>query len=165
MRAMILKKKSFTFLEALMAIGTMVVALAAILSAFLSSSNLRSFSENFTIGINACQRELERIRFHYEKDIYPASKLTFPDLLTDYNEGTGEGINGRPFAVLNEDGTVRGDFRGVVVSEDPQGGERLVVLTARVAFREKNRIIGGDKWLIPLPQTPCQLSTAIYNLD
>ena len=162
-----LERKGFSFVEALVAIGAMVIVAAAILSAFLSSSHLRVFSENFTIGINACQKELERICYHYEEKDRSATHLSFSQLLSNYQSGVN-------FSVLDKSGNPDPNFKGVVVSVDPYAGQankegRLVKLTARMAFRVGSgvgaRIVGGDSSLNPQADTPCQTSMTIANED
>lgn len=159
----ILERKGFTLVEALIAIGVMVVACTAILSAFHSSSHLRVFSENFTKGINASQKELERIRYHYEEQVRSATHLSFSQLLSNYQSGVN-------FSVLDESGNPNPDFKGEVISVDPYAGQankqaKLVTLTARMAFRVGVRIVGGDSGLNPQANTPCQISMTIVDTD
>lgn len=161
------KKGGFTLIEALMAIGAMTVATAAILSVFLTSSDLRIFSENFTIGINACQEALEEISYRYEKDSDPATHLRFKDII----DGFSSEVSFNP--VLNPNGSVNAGFAGVIISSDPKAGEpeagRVVEVTARVAFRQGRRIVGGtvdaSGNITPSNDSPCQLTITIVNRD
>lgn len=125
----------------------MVLVAVAVLSTMTTSAYLSAFSENFTIGINACQQELENIRDQY----VTTTDLSFSELLTysaTFDPDQEPGID---------------NFIGQISAVDPfanrTGAGNIVVLTARVGFRARNRIVGANIAFTTVnDNTPCQVS-------
>lgn len=137
---MVRKKKAFTLIEVVIAIGIMAVAFLGLVAAYISSFELAETAKNTTYALNAAQKKIEEIRDY-----------NFFDIPADYDNTN--------FTV---DGISAGNSNGLVEIDD--SAPELLVVTVTACWKQKGgRIIGGDAALTPLSTSPVRLVTYIAD--
>ncbi|MDP1853591.1 MAG: type II secretion system protein [Candidatus Omnitrophota bacterium] len=137
---MVRKKKAFTLIEVVIAMGIMAVAFLGLVAAYISGFDLAETAKNTTYALNAAQKKIEEIRDY-----------NFFDISNDYDNTN--------FTI---DGISAGNSNGLV--EIDNTNPDLLVVTVAACWRQKGgRIIGGDAALNPLSTSPARLVTYIAD--
>ncbi|MDO8602713.1 MAG: prepilin-type N-terminal cleavage/methylation domain-containing protein [Candidatus Omnitrophota bacterium] len=115
------RKRGFTLLELMIAVGVLVVALVGLLGVFAHLIVLNENSSKLTLAVAACQAKLEEMR-----------NSTFSTLYTTYNG-----------AIFNPTGFSSGEARGAVYINN--SNLNLLQVFVSVSWRTRsNRVIGED---------------------
>lgn len=116
------RRRGFTLLELMIAVGVLVVALAGLLGVFAHLMLLNENSSKLTLAVTACQAKLEEMR-----------NSTFSTLYTAYNNTS-----------FNPSGFAAGEAKGAISinNSDPN----LLQVFISVSWRTRsNRVIGEDQ--------------------
>ena len=142
-----LKSDGFTLAEVVLGGAVLVVAVAAILGAYVGQVTLNEHARNLSSAIQDANRIIEEVRHQNSSCTAPTALPPAPynTLVSRWDEWLANAVGGKSIQP-NELIVVTAQNRDGTASWAPPPGDNQIRVTAAVCWRHRNRTIGECAW-------------------